>query len=78
MSTILQMVRELAAVVGSDSELLGMNGRTVQIRKGSLRLEIPTPALVDVHLRFKGEQRRWHLERLVGDALAAASRSAEP
>lgn len=77
MSTILQMVRELATVVGSDSELLGMDGRTVQVRKGTLRLEIPTSDLVDVFLRFKGEQRRWHLERLVGDALAAASRGSD-
>lgn len=72
MATILQMVRELGAVVGGDSELLGIDGRTVQVRQGKMRLQIPTSRLVNVFLRFQGDQRTWQLRQLVGEALATA------
>lgn len=72
-ATMLQMMRELGAVVGADSQLLGIDGRTVQIRHGKMRLEIPTPRLVNVFLRFNGDQRTWQLRQLVGEALATAA-----
>ena len=38
-----------------------------------MRLAIPTSRLVNVFLRFEGDQRTWQLRQLVGEALATAA-----
>lgn len=69
---VLQIARELGRVVGGDSELLSMDATAVRCRLGDRELVLPSDKLAHIFVHYSGEQREWHLKKLVGEAQAEA------
>jgi hypothetical protein len=72
---LMEIVSELAPILGPGSELVNIDQRTFQLRVHGAPLALASRDVVKIHLQYRGEQRAWQYRQLIGRAQAQARAS---